>query len=111
LGKKMRIRVVPGGTWADPVRSGIAACKNPEFRKLYLIKGGGGGKTEFVCGMNAASHGVVPAVAAGAVVQLTVPITVPVPGSVQSVVITNVHGTGGLGMGGPGAGTRTGGSE
>jgi len=74
----MRIRVVPTGTCAKPVRSGIAARRNPEFRKLSAAKAGGGGVTEFVCGLNAASHGVVPAVAVGLVVQLIVPITVPV---------------------------------
>ena len=107
----MRIRVVPGGTCADPTRSGSAACRNPEFRKLNFAKGGGGGETESTCGVNAALHGVVPAVAAGVVVQLIVPTTVPVSGSVQSVVTKEEHGTGGLGMGGPGTGTSAGGSE
>jgi hypothetical protein len=75
---------------------------NPEVRKLFGAKGGGGGETEFTCGVKAASHGFVPAVAAGVVVQLIVPITTPVPGSWQSVVIVNVHGTGALPEGGGG---------
>src|ERR1700688_491849 len=83
---------------------------NPEFRKLFGSKGGGGA-TEFSCGVKAASHGEVPAVAAGAVVQLIVPITTPVPGSLQSVVTANVHVTGGLGIGGPAGRNRAGGRE
>src|ERR1700722_16530144 len=84
---------------------------NPEFRKLFGLKGGGGGATEFSCGVKAASHGVVPAVAAGDVVQLIVPITTPVPGSWQFVVIASVHVTGGLGIGIPAGGNKAGGSE
>src|SRR5271169_3660629 len=75
---------------------------NPEVRKLFGAKGGGGGETEFTCGVKPASHGVVPAVAAGVVVQLIVPITTPVPGSWQSDVMVNVHGSGALPEGGGG---------
>jgi len=81
------------------------------LRKLNFANGGGGGETESPCGVNAALHGLVPAVAGGAVVQLIVAITVPVPGSVQSVVTSEVHGAGGFGIGIPAGGSTAGGSE
>ena len=66
--------------------------------------------TELSCGVKAASHGEVPAVAAGDVVQLIVPITTPVAASWQFVVIANVQVTGGLGIGGPAGRNKAGGS-
>lgn len=107
----MRMRVVPGCVCAVPVRSGTAACKNPELMKLNESNGGGGGLTDNSDGLKAALHGVVPAVAAGVVVQLIVAITVPVPGSVQFVVTVEEHEAGGFGIGGPACNNTAGGRE
>jgi hypothetical protein len=56
-------------------------------------------------------HGVVPAVAAGDVVQLISAITVPVLESLQFVASVEVQGAGGLGIGGPAGRSTGGGSE